>query len=112
MSIARAPQNAEERVETGRESLFPPREGWEDTRLPKVKVVGDYDSFIFKESGFRAQDGLAECHQNWRTAHILHRPIDSTIKTLTLGRVPSGKCMRASRSSAIIASADTASAIG
>jgi putative transposase len=84
-------QNAQERVDLAYKAFFRRVKGGETPGFPRFRGPGRYDSFTFKQSGFAVQDSLLRVSKIGALRLVLHRPIEGTIKTLTLRRVPSGK---------------------
>jgi len=106
-------QNAQERVDLAYKAFFRRVKAGETPGFPRYRGPGRYDSFTFKQSGLRVQDGLLHVSKIGALRMILHRPIDGTIKTLTLRRVPSGKWYACfSVEVEALPLPDTASAIG
>ncbi len=84
-------QNAQERVDLAYKAFFRRLKAGEKPGFPRFRGPGRYDSFAFKQSGFAVQDSLLRVSKIGVIRLVLHRPIEGTIKTLTLRRVPSGK---------------------
>jgi putative transposase len=84
-------QNAQERVDLAYKAFFRRVKSGETPGFPRFRGPGRYDSFTFKQSGFAVQDSLLRVSKIGALRLVFHRPIDGTIKTLTLRRVASGK---------------------
>jgi putative transposase len=84
-------QNAQERVDLAYKAFFRRVKAGETPGFPRFRGPGRYDSFTFKQSGFRVQDSLLSLSKIGSIRLVLHRPIDGTIKTLTVRRTPTGK---------------------
>jgi len=84
-------QNAQERVDLAYKAFFRRVKAREKPGFPRFRGPGRYDSFTFKQSGFGVQDGLVKVSKIGAVRMVLHRPVEGTIKTLTVRRVPSGK---------------------
>jgi putative transposase len=84
-------QNAQERVDLAYKAFFRRVKAGEKPGFPRFRGPGRYDSFTLKQSGFAVQGGLLRVSKIGVLRLVLHRPIEGTIKTLTLRRVASGK---------------------
>jgi putative transposase len=84
-------QNAQERVDLAYKAFFRRVKAGESPGFPRFRGPGRYDSFTFKQSGFALQDSLLRVSKIGALRLVLHRPIEGTVKTLTLRRVASGK---------------------
>jgi putative transposase len=84
-------QNAQERVDLAYKAFFRRVKVGATPGFPRFRGPGRYDSFTFKQSGFAVQNRLLRVSKIGAIRLVLHRPIEGTIKTLTLRRVPSGK---------------------
>jgi len=79
-------QNVQERVDLAYKAFFRRiREGHKNG-FPRYKGFGRYDSFTFKQSGFELKDSRLYLSKIGNVKIILHRPIEGTIKTLTVQR--------------------------
>jgi len=84
-------QNAQERVDLAYKAFFRRVKAGETPGVPRFRGPGRYDSFTFKQSGFAVRDSLLRVSKIGALRLVLHRPVEGTIKTLTLRRVASGK---------------------
>ena len=84
-------QNAQERVDLAYKAFFRRVQAGEKPGFPRFRGPGRYASFTFKQSGFRVHDSLVSLSKIGSLRLVLHRPIDGTMKTLTLRRTPTGK---------------------
>ena len=84
-------QNVQERVDLAYKAFFRRVKAGDKPGFPRFRGPGRYDSFTFKQSGFAVRDGLLHVSKIGAIRLVLHRPIEGTIKTLSLRRVPSGK---------------------
>src|SRR5712691_921270 len=84
-------QNAQERVDLAYKAFFRRVKAGDTPGFPRFRGLGRYDSFTFKQSGFRVQDSLVSLSKIGSIRMVLHRPIAGTIKTVTVRRTPTGK---------------------
>jgi putative transposase len=84
-------QNAQERIDLAYKAFFRRVKAGETPGFPRFRGPGRYDSFTFKQSGFAVHDGLLKVSKIGALRMVLHRPIEGTIKTVTIRRIPSGK---------------------
>ncbi len=84
-------QNAQERVDLGYKAFFRRVQAGEQPGFPRFRGPGRYDSFTFKQSGFRVQDSLVSLSKIGSIRMVLHRLIAGTIKTVTIRRTPTAK---------------------
>lgn len=84
-------QNAQERVDLAYKAFFRRVKAGEKPGYPRFRGPGRYDSFTFKQSGFRIQDSLVSLSKIGHIRMVLHRPIEGRIKTVTIRRTPTGK---------------------
>ncbi len=78
-------QNVQERVELAFKSFFRRvKVGEEEVGYPRFKGYGNYDSFTFKQSGFKLIGDKLTLSKIGDVAIKLHRPICATVKTLTI----------------------------
>jgi putative transposase len=84
-------QNAQERVDLAYKAFFRRVKAGEKPGFPRFRGPGRYDSFTFKQFGFAIDGSLLRVSKIGVLRLVLHRPIEGTIKTLTVRRVPSGK---------------------
>ena len=79
-------QNVQERVDLAFKAFFRRVKMGEKPGYPRFRGYGWYDSFTFKQSGFRLLDSGLFLSKVGTVKIILHRPIDGRIKTLTIQR--------------------------
>jgi len=80
-------QNAQERVDLAYKAFFRRVKAGEKPGFPRFKGYHRYHSFTFKQSGFSLQDnGRLRLSKIGEVRIKLHRPIEGTIKTLTVKR--------------------------
>ena len=84
-------QNAQERVDLAYKAFFRRVKAGDTPGFPRFRGPGRYDSFTFKQSGFRVEDALLSLSKIGSIRMVLHRPIEGTIKTVTVRRTPTGK---------------------
>lgn len=84
-------QNVQARVDLAYKAFFRRVKAGEKPGFPRFRGPGRYDSFTFPQSGFAVQDNLLHVSKIGALRMVLHRPIEGTVKTLTLRRVASGK---------------------
>ena len=76
-------QNAQERVDLAFKAFFRRVKSGETPGHPRFKGFGRYDSFTFKQSGFKLNKKLFASKVGDIKINV-HRPIEGTVKTLTL----------------------------
>ena len=84
-------QNVQERVDLAYQAFFRRvKAGEEEVGFPRFKARGRYDSFTFKQKGFKLTAGAhwvrLPLSKIGDIAIKLHRPICATVKTLTIHR--------------------------
>jgi len=84
-------QNVQERVDLAYQAFFRRvKAGEEEVGFPRFKARGRYDSFTFKQKGFKLTAGAhwvrLPLSKIGDIAIKLHRPICATVKTLTIQR--------------------------
>jgi putative transposase len=79
-------QNAQERVDLALKAFFRRVKASEKPGHPRFKGYHRYDSFTFKQSGFRLVDHGLLLSKIGLIKIVLHRPIDGKVKTLTVKR--------------------------
>ena len=83
-------QNVQERVERAFKAFFrrvkAHPEGTREPGYPRFKGKGLYDSFTFKQSGFKLVGDRRTLSKIGDVSIKLHRPICATVKTLTIQR--------------------------
>lgn len=86
-------QDVQNRVHLAFDAFFRRVKRGEKVGYPRFRGRGWYDSFTFKQAGFGfkvAGNGL-DLSKIGRVPMIVHRPIEGTIKTLTIRRTRTGK---------------------
>lgn len=78
-------QNAQERVDLAFKAFFRRVKAGEKNGCPRFKGFGRYDSFTFKQSGFKLGERLT-ISKIGDIKINLHRPIEGKVKTLTIRR--------------------------
>ena len=84
-------QNAQERVDLAYKAFFRRVKAGETPGFPRFRGPGRYDSFTFKQSGFRVEDARVSLSKIGSIRMVVHRPITGTIKTVTVRRTPTRK---------------------
>ncbi|MCX6046961.1 MAG: transposase, partial [Chloroflexi bacterium] len=79
-------QNVQERVDLAYQAFFRRVKAGEEPGFPRFKGRGLYDSFTFKQSGFKLDGDKLSLSKIGSVAIKLHRPICAAIKTLTIQR--------------------------
>lgn len=79
-------QNAQERVDLAFKAFFRRLKAGEKPGYPRFKGHGRYDSFTFKQSGFKLLDNGLLLSKIGAVKIIQHRPIEGNVKTLTIRR--------------------------
>lgn len=79
-------QNVTERVDLAFKAFFRRVKAGEKNGYPRFKGFGRYDSFTYTQSGFGLNDGKLHLSKIGSIKIKLHRPIEGTIKTLTIRR--------------------------
>ncbi len=80
-------QNVQERVDLAYQAFFRRvKAGEEEPGFPRFKGYGNYDSFTFKQSGFKLIGDKITLSKIGDVAIKLHRPICAAVKTLTIQR--------------------------
>ncbi|MCE7989688.1 MAG: transposase [Caldilinea sp. CFX5] len=79
-------QNVQERVELAFKAFFRRVKAGETPGYPRFKGYGRYDSFTFKQSGFKLDGDRLTISKVGAVKVKLHRPICGDIKTLTIQR--------------------------
>lgn len=79
-------QNVQERIELAFKAFFRRVKAGEEPGYPRFKGRGSYDSFTFKQSGFKLVGDKLTLSKIGDVAIKLHRPICADIKTLTIQR--------------------------
>jgi putative transposase len=85
-------QNACVRVDLGMKAFFRRIKAGETPGFPRFRGRGRYDSFTYPQSGFNlTPGGKLDLSKIGRVKIILHRPVEGTVKTLTVKRTSTGK---------------------
>lgn len=80
-------QNVQERVELAYQAFFRRvKAGEDEPGFPRFKGKGRYDSFTFKQFGFKLDGDMLTISKIGDVRIKLHRPICATVKTLTVQR--------------------------
>ena len=78
-------QNVQERVDLAFKAFFRRVKAKENPGYPRFKGYGRYDSFTFKQYGFKADHGV-HISKIGDIKVIQHRPLEGKVKTLTIRR--------------------------
>lgn len=84
-------QNVTQRVDLAYQALFRRVRTGQTPGFPRFKARGRYDSFTYPQSGFKLEGFHVYLAKIGRVWVVLHRPLEGTIKTLTLRRSRTGK---------------------
>jgi putative transposase len=84
-------QNAQMRVDLAFKAFFRRVKSGEKPGYPRFKGKGRYDSFTYPQSGFKLEGDRLHLSKIGDVRVVLHRPIEGTIKTLTIRRSSTGK---------------------
>jgi putative transposase len=79
-------QNVQERVDLAFKAFFRRVQAGEKPGYPRFRGDGWYDSFTFKQSGFKLGDNRLRLSKIGTVKILQHRPIAGRIKTLTIQR--------------------------
>ncbi len=79
------------RVDLAFQAFFRRVKAGETPGHPRFKGKGQYDSFTYTQSGFKLDGSHLELSKIGRMWVVLHRPIEGTVKTLTIRRSSTGK---------------------
>ncbi|MEZ4732014.1 MAG: transposase [Caldilineaceae bacterium] len=79
-------QNVQERVDLAFKAFFRRVKNGEEPGYPRFKGYGRYDSFTFKQSGFKVDGDRLTISKIGDVRVKLHRPICGDVKTLTIQR--------------------------
>jgi len=79
-------QNVQERVDLAYQAFFRRVKAGEAPGFPRFKGKGIYDSFTFKQSGFKLESAKLFISKVGAVLIKLHRPLCAEIKTLTVQR--------------------------
>jgi len=84
-------QNAQMRVDLAFKAFFRRVKSGETPGYPRFKGKDRYDSFAFPQSGFDLNEDRLHLSKIGVVKVVLHRPIEGTIKTLTIRRSTTGR---------------------
>jgi len=85
-------QNVQMRVDLAFKAFFQRvKLGEKEPGFPRFKGRGRYDSITYKQSGFKLDGDRLHLSKIGDVRIVLHRPIEGTIKTLTVRRSSTGK---------------------
>lgn len=79
-------QNVQERVDLAFKAFFRRVKAGDKPGFPRFKGYGRYDSFTFKQSGFKLSGSRLTISKIGDVKIILHRPTEGQCKTLTIQR--------------------------
>lgn len=79
-------QNVQERVDLAFKAFFRRVKAGDKPGFPRFKGYGRYDSFTFKQSGFKLVGNRLVISKIGDIKIVLHRPIEGEIRTLTVQR--------------------------
>mgnify|MGYP002410983168 FL=1 len=84
-------QNVQMRVDLAFKAFFRRVKAGENPGYPRFKGKGRYDSITYKQSGFKLEGDHLHLSKIGDVKIVLHRPVEGTIKTLTIRRSSTGK---------------------
>ncbi len=84
-------QDVSMRVDLAFKAFFRRVKAGEKPGYPRFKGKGRYDSFTYPQSGFKLEGDRLHLSKIGDVKILLHRPIEGTIKTLTIQRSSTGK---------------------
>ncbi len=84
-------QNVAKRVRRGFENYWARRRAGLRADTPHFRRVRDYNSLTYPQFGFRLGGSTLRLSKIGDLRLRLHRPVEGRVKTLTIGRSPSGK---------------------
>ena len=84
-------QNVQVRVDLAFKSFFRRVKAGKKPGYPRFKGKGRYDSFTYPQYGFKLDRDRLHLSKIGDVRVVLHRPIEGTIKTLTIRRSSTGK---------------------
>jgi len=84
-------QNVTLRVDLAFKAFFRRLKSGEKPGYPRFKGKGRYDSFTYPQYGFKLDGDRLHLSKIGDVKIVLHRPIEGTIKTLTIRRSATGK---------------------
>jgi putative transposase len=84
-------QDVSMRVDLAFKAFFRRVKAGEDPGYPRFKGKGRYDSFTYPQYGFKLDGDRLHLSKIGDVKIVLHRPVEGTIKTLTIRRSSTGK---------------------
>jgi len=84
-------QNVSLRVDLAFKAFFRRVKAGENPGYPRFKGKGRYDSFTYPQYGFKLDGDRLHLSKIGDLRIVLHRPVEGTIKTLTIRRSSTGK---------------------
>ena len=84
-------QNVQMRVDLAFKAFFRRVKAGETLGYPRFKGKGRYDSFTYPQYGFNLDGNHLHLPKIGDVRVVLHRPVEGTIKTLTIWRSSTGK---------------------
>ena len=84
-------QDVSMRVDLAFKAFFRRAKAGENPGYPRFKGKGRYDSFTYPQSGFKLDGDRLHLSKIGDVKIVLHRPVEGTIKTLTIRRSSTGK---------------------
>jgi putative transposase len=84
-------QNVQVRVDLALKAFFRRVKAGEKPGYPRFKGKSRYDSITYKQLGFGVEEGKLHLAKIGDVKIKLHRPIEGTIKTCAIRRMPTGK---------------------
>ena len=84
-------QDVSMRVDLAFKAFFRRLKSGEKPGYPRFKGKGRYDSFTYPQSGFKLDGDRLHLSKIGDVRVVLHRPVEGTIKTLTIRRSATGK---------------------
>jgi len=84
-------QNVQARVDLALKAFFRRIKAGEKPGYPRFRSKGRYDSFTYPQSGFSLKPGKLHLSKIGDIKIKMYRPIEGSIKTCTIRRMPTGK---------------------
>ena len=84
-------QNVQMRVDLAFKAFFRRVKAGENPGYPRFKGKGRYDSFTYPQSGFDLHEARLTLSKIGDVRLVLHRPVEGSIKTVTIRRSATGK---------------------
>ena len=84
-------QNVQARVDLALKAFFRRIKAGEKPGYPRFRSKGRYDSFTYPQYGFSLKPGKLHLSKIGDIKIKMHRPIEGSIKTCTIRRMPTGK---------------------